>query len=742
MKVFLLSLVCLFTFTRAFSQANISYADKAAQIQKDVWGNAPAPFKVTTVPDNLSNEGAVVLARSFNLQRTSNGRIKFMIITAGSTTHTVKLKTYHERIKLNDKASLGAYSSLEYQKKLDKSVNLFIVKFADVHNTYVGVKIIKPNGKEVIVNTSEEVLLKNENKDQAGKLAIPGLEVGDILDYYISTYDESEKMDGDSFAANDNLFILTDEYPVLYYSIDFQFNKKIQVQYIYGNNAPHFEESTNDAGDQLFSLKLHNLPKFQNQLWTSRLRQYPYIEIGSQFGSGFNNMVMGGHKEDESLSRFENLKAAYENSFIENPGFDELEKKTKDYYKSGKAYKNAPLDSVCKVMYDEYRYLVFDSYNGDELENLNLLNYRSVKSGFITRLAAMDLTDMKIDYSILLVASRNSNSLANVFNDDDFSYMIQINGNKPLYMCFDDPLTQFNEIPARFQGEKVVQLIPERHNGHKYTFTEYNETLPVIPADQNVTDEQLQVSLVPGNMQKLKIDRTVKQSGALRLADQRDLLPAQMVDDGLQALVNGDPLDKRLSKDPKTKKMRDDYQYAFTKQLQDITKNFTAEIKGNFDQEPELVEHCKIINPALEYTDPVFSFTESFVLNNLVKKAGDNYIIDAGKLTGSFYKLDDKDRKRDVDIYMPSARSFKYSITIAIPQGYTAKGLDEMTVTKTNKTGSFSSAATVKGNTITITVYRVYSNNFEPTANWPQVMELIDAASNFNTQKILLEKKG
>ena len=735
MKVFLISLACMFTFAQAFSQANVSYADKAAQIQKDVWGNAPAAFKTTVVPDNLSNEGAVVLARSFNLQRTSNGKFKFMIITAGSTTKTVKLKTYHERVKLNDKASLDAYSSLEYQKKLDKTVNLLFAKFADVHNTYIGVKIIKPNGKEIIVNTNEEVLLKNETKDQAGKLAIPGLEVGDILDYYISTYDESEKMDGDSFKDNDNLFILADEYPVLYYSIDFQFNKKIQVQYIYGNDAPHFEESTNDAGDQLFSLKLHNLPKYQNQLWTSPLRQYPYIEIGSQFGSRFNNTIMGAHKEDESLSRFDNLKEAYESSFIEGPGYDELEKKTKDYFKSNKAYKNAPLDSICKVMYDEYRYLVFDSYNADELENVNQMNYRSIKSDFLTRLVAMDLTDMKIDYSILLVASRNSNSLANVFNDDDFSYMIKINGDKPFYMCFDEPLTQFNEIPARFQGEKAVQLIPERHNARKYTFTEYSETLPVIPADQNVIDEQLQVSLLPDNMQKLKIDRTVKQGGALRLSNQRDLLATQTVDAGLQALVNGDPLEKRI------KKMHDDYQHAFTKQIQGMDKNFIAEIKENFEQEPEHVEHCKIINPALEYTDPIFSFTESFVLNNLVKKAGDNYIIDAGKLTGSFYKLDDKDRKRNVDIYMPSARSFKYTITIAIPQGYTAKGLEAMTVTKTNRTGSFTSAATINGNALTITVYRVYNNNYETTASWPQVLELIDAASNFNTQKILLEKE-
>jgi len=53
--------------------------------------------------------------------------------------------------------------------------------------------------------------------------------------------------------------MLANEYPVLYYSLDFQFNKKTNVQYIYANGAPHFIESHNDAGDLLLSLKIKNL---------------------------------------------------------------------------------------------------------------------------------------------------------------------------------------------------------------------------------------------------------------------------------------------------------------------------------------------------------------------------------------------------------------------------------------------------------------------------------------------------
>ncbi|MDF2433813.1 MAG: hypothetical protein JWP44_3444, partial [Mucilaginibacter sp.] len=283
---------------------------------------------------------------------------------------------------------------------------------------------------------------------------------------------------------------------------------------------------------------------------------------------------------------------------------------------------------------------------------------------------------------------------------------------------------------------------PKRHNSQKYSFTMGETTLPVVSSDKNRVEEYLTVSLLPANPQKLKVTRMVKEQGELRHGDQKLLLPVQNIDDGYKEIVKGNELAKRLKKNEQTKKMVDDYSYSFAKEKTDMSKNFTSEIKSQFDQEPEQVQDTKIINAALENTNPVFQYSASFVLNNLVKKAGNNYIIDAGKLTGDFYKLEDKERQRKIDIYMPCARSFKYAISITIPQGYSAKGMEEMNVKKTNKTGSFSSSAVLNGNNLIISVSRVYNNNFEKAADWPMVVELIDAAAGFNSQKILLEKKG
>jgi len=748
MKRALLLIACSLSITSLFAQTDKdkkNYADRAAQLQTDIWGNPIPEFKLTTAPANFSKESAVILARSYSLSRASSGKLKFGH-AIGITTRTTKFSIFHERVKINDKTALESYSTLEYQKKLDKSTSEGFAKYVNTNNTYIGAKVLKPTGKEVIVNSSEEVLINNEKKDQKGKLAIPDLQVGDILDYYICKEDVADKDEGNAYKDNDNLFFLVDEYPVIYYSIDFQFNKKIRVRTIYANGAQHFEENQNNEGDQLFSLKLHNIPKYQSQLWTSAFRQYPYIEIGSAYDDPLDKIIdKNGFEENSPMLQAQ--KYTYEHTFAENDyPISLVLNKYKDYFKSKKALKSTPLDSAMKIMYAVWKFDTFCSFiGGGPLSDFPSWKYRRASSKVNTAHMCMMLTDQKIDFDVLVVAQRHSNSLENVFNYEDFDALIRINGEKPMYMCFDDVVTHFNEIPERYQGEKVIVLHPQRRSFKEYTFTEGNEEiLPKSTSEENNIEEHLNVSLTAQDMQKLKIERTVREIGSVRHDDQKTILGSDDVDEGLRQAVNGSDVENRFKGGYITasKKVIAELKAVVAKEASEKGKNFNTEIKDKYDQEPEGVTNCKVISYGMDATTPVFEHTETFILKNLVKKAGNNYIIDAGKLTGGFLTLEEKDKKRDKDIYMTSARSFKYAIVIDIPLGYAPKGMEELTQNKSNKTGSFTSSATVKGNKLTISVNRVYKNNFEKASDWPLLVDVINTASDFDSKKILLEKQN
>ncbi|MDB4920420.1 hypothetical protein [Mucilaginibacter sp.] len=745
MKRSLLLLICLISAVTTFAQSDkekAAYIEKAAQLKTEVWGSPVAEFKATAVPANFSKESAVILARSFSLSRASSGKLKFGR-AIGITTRTTKFSIFHERVKINDKTALESFSTLSYQKRLDKTTSQLFAKFANVNNTFIGAKVIKPAGKEIIVNTSEEVLTKNESKDQKGKLAIPDLQVGDILDYYICKQDIADKEEGNFYKDNDNLFFLVDEYPVLYYSIDYQFNKKIKVKTVYANGAPHFEESHNNEGDQMLSLKLSNIPKYQSQLWISGFRQYPYIEIGSAYDDPIDKIIEK-NKFEGKTAMLQAQKYNFEKTFSEREySYFDLTDKVKAAFKDKKSLRAAPADSVAKVLYNQWKFETFCRfYQPNELQNLPAMKYRAAASKVNILTLCFILTELKIDHDVLLVASRNGNSLDNVFNYEDFDALIRINGSKPTYICFDDVVTHYNEIPAHFQGEKVIVLHPKRHNDHEYDFTEGEDVLPVTAASQNYINEQLNVNLIGADLKKIKIERTVKEAGSLQHDDQKDLMLADEIDAGVREIANGDLIVKRYKNGTSVKNLPKNITDAFAKEHIDKEKYYTDEIKAKFGQEPQKVTNCKIINNGLNNPYPVFEYSESFEMDNMVKRAGNNYIVEVGKLTGGFLKIEEKDKTRDKDVYMPSARSFSYTITMAIPMGYSVKGIEELSKKKTNKTGFFSAEASVKGNALIIKVTRVYNKNFEKTAEWPLLKDMIDTASDFDSAKILLEKQG
>jgi hypothetical protein len=129
-------------------------------------------------------------------------------------------------------------------------------------------------------------------------------------------------------------------------------------------------------------------------------------------------------------------------------------------------------------------------------------------------------------------------------------------------------------------------------------------------------------------------------------------------------------------------------------------------------------------------------------MDNFVKRAGNNYILEAGKLIGSFNKLEEKDRARTIDVYTPCAQTCTYNVTVSIPHGYKVKGLENFSKVLNNETGSLTASATADDAAVRITIKQSFASNFEPAANWPKLVELMDGLYDLSSQKLLLEKSN
>jgi hypothetical protein len=124
-----------------------------------------------------------------------------------------------------------------------------------------------------------------------------------------------------------------------------------------------------------------------------------------------------------------------------------------------------------------------------------------------------------------------------------------------------------------------------------------------------------------------------------------------------------------------------------------------------------------------------------------IKKAGNNYLFEVGKVIGVQMQIKEEDRKRTIDVYGPFARSYEFNLELNIPEGFGVEGLEALNKKIVNECGSFSSSTSRQGNQVTIHIQKEYTHNFEPAANWPKMLEFIDAAADFNNAKLLLKKK-
>ena len=162
------------------------YQKFVKEVKEDVWKKDLPQFKNRTVPEQYKNESAVILARYEELSIDLSKKFNFFAFANLKQNTANHLRRY--LVKINDKAALDNYSTFDF-RTYDRSFNDLLLR--EDHRTVLGVRVIKPDGtiKEV---SSDEYQDANEGKkgqEKRAKLAVPDLQVGDMLDYFVYDFD-------------------------------------------------------------------------------------------------------------------------------------------------------------------------------------------------------------------------------------------------------------------------------------------------------------------------------------------------------------------------------------------------------------------------------------------------------------------------------------------------------------------------------------------------------------------------
>lgn len=738
----------------AQSKADAKYRAESDEIRKQVWAWDKPEFKKKDIPAEYANASKIIIAHHTELTADSKSKLTYTgLLGFGSKKETSIIETVREMIKLNDKSAVDDYSELSFTR-LEKRSGFYTRSKA---TTFVGVRVIKPNGQVREINADDIVLTKDESNEKKAKLAIPDLQPGDIIDYFMAT----DQLLTNDFSAKTYTVTLFDDAPVLHYSFHGQLGKKFAIDYRSYNGAPDLRVSKNDDRDIVIDVEKKNMAPFETSLWVAPALQLPLIRMNISLGyKGPGSRFLGTSKPGEVNKNKETdevveLKAnsfatQFYSSYFMKAGRAQFEDVVSDAKKiakqSGLNYKEMSDEERAALLYYTLRFTKLMNFDIDELK-------RSVNSGSYTfnGLAFILNCTFKaadLDPAIVVSSPRTGYRMKEVMDLDDLVTSTYLQGTNKIFSIetiFDFPFY----VPESMDGIQNSNLIKLKNRTAVMSAAAITKMAEVGPgiripesdASKNSHIDQLILSVTPGQ-DNLSVQRKSIIKGHYKSNLQRQLiLYEDYYEAERKAMGEEMGLIEKLDDDRKSRKYVEEVKSAFEEARKKQKDAFKDEAKNWFEQEVTDVKDYKIENMGVRHTSPDFIYSSSFNMEGMVKKAGNNLIVEIGKIQGQPLTIKPEQRKRDLDIYMSFPRSIEYHVKLKIPDGYTAEGVEALNKKVSNETGFFIAETTITDQTVNIRVKKHYLHAYEPAANWNKLTEFIDAASEWSNAKLLLKKK-
>ncbi len=719
-KTLILLAACLMLPVYLFAE---DYKDMAGRIRQEVWAWDKPEFSVYTVPEEFNHESVVVIAHHEQIEAlVKNALWSKSLSPILHYTHIDRMT-----VKINDQAALDEYSTLFYEEEKN-------VMFYNVVQTIIGARVVKPDGtiKEVDIERNAVDITEGKNdKKKSKKLAIPDLQAGDVLDYF-----NCKVMQVETVSIPTLLFPFYSKHPVLFYSVHGEFESKLTLEYRSVNGAPDLKVSRDASGKMILDVQKENLQQvddLKTTRWVSAFRDFPMIRLSvlnntSKMLQTANARKSGIYKDvpyEDILKDAKGLLAGQDMLWMKD-----IDKKV-DAALANYKQKNPDVNKEDLAFYI-YHALCF--YWPD--------TYPPAK--FFIRLHQI-LDENDIDNKFVFTTSRYGVRRDGVVSLDDLSFALTANQDKQFFPFVSENILA-GEIPGKYQGEVASALVVDR-SGKKIKDqigkgTVEDFSIPETTYQENKNVSKMKVEFSDSDPLQLNIDRNTIYTGNLK----EDLFPLLVLyEDWDKTMRKSLDIDKtlmeELQEDKREQKRIEAYTSHFEAKRKEQKEAIKVEIMTYHGTEPKEIVDYSVNTLGIAASDPDLDYDVKYQIDGLVTKAGENLVLDAGKLIGIQWVPAPGERKRTADTYLPTARLFENEIDVLIPQGYDLQGFEALNCRMENDYGAFGAEVSYAGQVLKIKTRKIYKRPFVPKENWPMLLEMIDKTNDFYIRSVVLKKK-
>lgn len=686
---------------------------KSEELKTYFWEECSKDFEVTDIPDKWKNKSAVIIAR--NVEKFYTKR------RVGGLVH---LDYMHERVKILSKKALEEYAQFEFPESA--GFGPFRLNF------YVGFKVIKPDGSTIEVPISDAVVSEmkvNRYKLNMLKLAIPNLEIGDIVDYYLA--EEQIIPPVDNYHSFDPvIFTLSDTYPIMKQKITFDVERKCYLNAKSLNGAPTLVKSTKDKND-IYILEDEDRENYEDSNWFYPYRELPTIKFKVVYAKGaitYSPLFIG-------------KQGALKSKVTEEEVVDFATAYLKDYdaagiyfYKTMKKRFKGRTDKMemAKELFYFLRSIYMVQHSEEQIQKGEgqQLDYAVYK---VVAVLAYAYNQFDIPYQVLVGIPRSISPIEDVILEDEIACLIRVKGSnneEDLLIGNFDNYAIINDYSYLLEGTQTYAFT-NKSNSETFDF-------PVSTADQNNITKEVTFTMedITSNKGTAKIKSKI--NGHLKSSYQYQFLNFYDYKSEEMRKYSMKDYAVDLKKNARAKYTQKKMAY-----LEEVEQQKLESLKelceSDYDLEINEVKDLHILSHGRHHDQPAFEFIYKADVEGMIKKAGDDYLVNIGKLIDTQLQLEKDDLERDYNVNMPFARSFNNTIIFDIPKGYEVQGLENLNTDIKNEFGGFSSSAKIKNYQLIVETHKHYDTNFVAKESWDKLLAFLQPAEDFNAKSVLLK---
>ena len=707
--VFSILLVQLLTLS-VNADEKADYLKLAQKVRQEVWSSTPADFQKRTVPDRYKNASAVILSYYRELSTDYYRKATADLVLNLRLTRQIDC-TDMERmlIQINDKKALKDYSEFTFKTKSRK----WTWGYHHKTQTVLGIRVIKKNGnvQEVSLDDYVDVKEGKNGKDLSQKIAVPGLEVGDCIDVFSLDQIDTQEQQLDPF-----YFVLRQDEPVLYTKVHCVLDQSLATVYRTMNGAPDFTQTTDKDKNAVLDMVMDKPVDAESSIWYNSLEQSPFIEM----------YITPTKAKVAVVEKAMRQKGVRGNPDV-TPILQDDWKLLKSYVSKG-GFSPAGLPSTYKSVFKSAKK---EGMSAEEKAD-RIYSFEYVSGGASQRVfntVANYLRKLGVEIEMGITTPFGALPVDKLINYNSTSWFFRLKGTDVYYFPGTYPKVA-SEIPYIYQGRKAYMQDSEEQI-----------TIPVSQAEDNKSVNDMVVKL---DGTKLDISRKVTYSGEQKMYGQSLVSPDNTLFGSSQLEAYWRYL-KYDDKDPYscyTKKESAELKGAFNEFRKNAIDPFKAEISSYHDGDPVQVGGYGVDCVGIRRDSSNFVYHVDYVMDGMVKRAGNNYLLSVGKLIGSSLKLEGKDRERIDDVWRKMAFVDEWNIEIPLPQGYkvSAEALKKIETSVANECGEFTVKATAGNESVKVYVRKCFAHRVEPVSNWSKLLALVDACSAFADKQMVIAK--